>query len=326
MWDWRRSVVLPLALEGLATSVRRQLAAFDRGHEPAGDRRRAWQDAVEQGTALLRRYFEWAPGVDRLSPVRVESDFEANLPDPARDDGELVLPDGRPVRYQGRLDLLVIDEHDAYWVVRHSLVDDFRTREELLLDQELVASCWAWERFHLGMRIAGTIHNELRATHPATGPTRPVRTGWRRLLPAAATGHRRGLPQHEASGGGRSVTYHQRSRVQTRPVEDATVTSQGNDVFRRTQIRRSPAEVAAMGAALASEALDMVDRGLRMYPSPTASTCAGCQFLAPCVVTNQGGDVRAVLAGGYRHRGPEQPERGRLGGATWGTGRGAAPP
>jgi hypothetical protein len=81
-----------------------------------------------------------------------------------------------------------------------------------------------------------------------------------------------------------------------------------------------------MGASLAAEALDMVDPDLRLYPSPTAGNCARCQFVAPCVATNQAGNVRAVLDAGYRDRGPEQIERGRLGGATWGTGRGAAPP
>ena len=39
-----------------------------------------------------------------------------------------------------------------------------------------------------------------------------------------------------------------------------------------------------------------------------------------------GGDVRAVLEAGFRDRGPDRVEPGRLGAATWGMGRGAAPP
>jgi hypothetical protein len=44
---------------------------------------------------------------------------------------------------------------------------------------------------------------------------------------------------------------------------------------------------------------------------------------APCLTLERGGDVRAVLETGYRDRGPGDP---RLGSATCGIGRGAAPP
>jgi hypothetical protein len=48
--------------------------------------------------------------------------------------------------------------------------------------------------------------------------------------------------------------------------------------------------------------------------------------VAPCLAVERGGDVAAVLAAAYRDRGPERVEPGRLGAATWGTGRGSAPP
>ena len=173
MWDWRRSVVLPLVLQGLARSLA--------GPPAAG------QKELAAGQALLRRYFDWAPGVDRFSPVQVEAAFEVNLPDPAGQGRELVLADGRPVRYQGRVDLLAGDEHDRYWVVAHRLVDRFADPDELLLDEELVAACWAIERFYPGMRVAGTVHNELRLD-PTGGPAAPGQpaepppsTAWSRL-------------------------------------------------------------------------------------------------------------------------------------------------
>jgi hypothetical protein len=52
MWDWRRSVVLPLVLQGLNRS--------------AG----AATGPVAAAEAMLRRYFDWAPGVDRFVPCR----------------------------------------------------------------------------------------------------------------------------------------------------------------------------------------------------------------------------------------------------------------
>jgi hypothetical protein len=312
MWDWRRSVVLPLVLQGFARSLDRQPAT--------GEDRAA-------GEAMLARYFDWAPEVDRLSPIQVECQFEVNLPDPAGEGRELVLADGRPVRYQVRVDLLAGDERDHYWVVGHRLVDRFLATDELLLDEELVAACWALERFYPGMRVAGTVHNELRldpagpaAPAPATRPRRWPRPG------RAGRDHQRGLPQHEASGGGRSLPYRRRGAARAGPPEAAAVVSQGNQQFRRTRVRRDPAELEAMGARLAAEALDMVDPGLRLYPTPAPGHCAACQFVAPCLAMEQGGDVGAVLAAGFRDRGPERVEPGRLGAGTWGTGRGAAPP
>ena len=64
MWDWPRPVVLPLVLQGFARSVGRQSGA-------------GGQAAAE---AMLRRSFDWAPGVDRFSPVRVECAFEVTSP------------------------------------------------------------------------------------------------------------------------------------------------------------------------------------------------------------------------------------------------------
>ena len=51
---------------------------------------------------------------------------------------------------------------------------------------------------------------------------------------------------------------------------------------------------------------------------PTLSDMAYRQHEA----IQRGGDLGAVLAAAYRDRGPDGP---RLGAATWGTGRGAAP-
>jgi hypothetical protein len=320
MWDWQRSVVLPLVLQGFGRSLGRQAGA---GHDDAPAPVPAAAPEVE---AMLRRYFEWAPTADRFSPIQVECAFEVNLPDPAGGDRELVLGDGRPIRYQGRVDLLAGDEHDRYWVVAHRVVDRFGPADDLLLDEELVAAGWALERFYPGMRIAGTVHNELlrpAAPDPAGSDQSPLEAAprWARRRRRR---HQRGLPQHEASGGGRSLPYARAARPRRLP-DPAEVSSEGDGEFRRTRILRDPAELAAMGARLAAEALDMVDPGLRLYPDPAPEHCGGCRFVAPCLAVERG-DVQAVLGAGYRDRGPERVEPGRLGSATWGTGRGAAPP
>jgi hypothetical protein len=94
--------------------------------------------------------------------------------------------------------------------------------------------------------------------------------------------------------------------------------------FRRTRLRLSRGAIAEAGAQLAREAAEMVDPGLAVYPTP-GPDCPACPFIAPCLALQDGHDVEDLLARDYRPRPPEEPEEGRLGGATWGMGRGAMP-
>jgi hypothetical protein len=182
MWDWDRGVRLPLVGQELERGLarqRRQAGADTAASNDAGDdaEARAWPEALDQGHALLARYLEWAPKADRFAPVLVETDFEANVLDPAEPAAALVVGRGEPVRYAGRIDLLAVDAHDAYWIVRHRVVvSDWPSTEQLVADEESLAACWAWEQFYLGMAIAGTIFNELRLS-PA--PESPPQAGQR---------------------------------------------------------------------------------------------------------------------------------------------------
>ena len=104
------------------------------------------------------RYFVWAPEVDRFTPVRVAAEFEVDVPDPVQADVSLRSVDGRPIRFRGRVELLVVDAADAYWIVTHHLRDTtFTERDLLVLDEAAVTACWGWERCFVGMRIAGTV-------------------------------------------------------------------------------------------------------------------------------------------------------------------------
>ena len=72
--------------------------------------------------------------------------------------------------------------------------------------------------------------------------------------------------------------------------------------------------------------LEMLAPDLVIEPTPEWSHCARCAFRAPCIAMNRGDDPGALLATRYRARGPDVLEEGRLGGVSWGMGRGAAPP
>ena len=97
--------------------------------------------------------------------------------------------------------------------------------------------------------------------------------------------------------------------------------------FRRTWIRRSPAEIDQAGRQLASEAREIFDPDVVVFPSPSAQACGNCPFASPCLALYEGNgtEAEAILTSSYRTRSTEVVE-GRLGHVTWSTGRGAAPP
>lgn len=95
--------------------------------------------------------------------------------------------------------------------------------------------------------------------------------------------------------------------------------------FRRSVRRLSRFQVVDAGLQLGWEAIDMLDRQVSLYPTPAAH-CAACPFVGPCLSLSEHGDAEAILADAYRPRPPDVSVEGRLGGSTWGLGRGAAPP
>jgi hypothetical protein len=338
MWDWDRGVRLPLVAQELERALARQRQQ-GKGEGTTPD---AWQEALAEGKALLDRYFAWAPRVDRFAPVLVETDFEVDVLDPGRPDAALVTTAGDLIRYSGRIDMMAVDEHDAYWIVRHRVADgDWPPTDQLVADEESLAACWAWEQFYIGMAITGTIYNELRSLsaperlesepgEPAPPPRpgmRPRRWPWLRRTTAAPPAAPPKVRQHEPSGGGRSVPQHRRMYVQAREpkrVEPLEQLETGG--FRRTWLRRDPADVKQAGRGLGAGVAEMTREDLDIYPEPSDEKCPSCPYLTPCQALMTGSDAGPILLTGYRKRPPEPPAEGRLGGRAWSLGRGAAPP
>ncbi|MGH8918642.1 MAG: hypothetical protein ACRD0H_09945 [Actinomycetes bacterium] len=217
---------------------------------------------------------------------------------------DLLTPGGEPISYTDRVDLLVIDDDDAYWVVQHRLVvGPWADQETLQLDEQTIAWCWAWPLFYLGMHVAGTVYNEIRAD--------PAEPGVKAAAPELA---------------GYQQVRHRRMYARSTVVPRDRVRAEGTDSFRRTRIPRGGAELAAAGTSLAAEASAATSADLEIYPTPTPEVCTRCSYLTPCLVLNEGGNTEAELARSYRRRPSAQVEEGRLGGATWSMNRGAAPP
>jgi len=240
MWEWDRAIVAPL--------VR---AAYEKAHGP-GD-----------GRALLEGFLGWAQDADRAwTPLRVEADVDVHVPDPVLTDTHLATPAGDAVRYRDRIDLVVVDDDDRYWLGEHRVVRDFAADDELRLDERAALACWAWDEIELATTITGVQYTELRIDPPA---------------------------------------------------------------YRRRAVERSDVEKQGAARRLARIALDMIDPDVRVEPDPSWVHCARCAFRAPCIAMNRGDDAEPLLAT-YDVRGPDLLEEGRLGGMSWGMGRGAAPP
>ena len=294
-WDWQH---------GLKQSLVHK--AVERSLNAAGAR-----DLIETAVAMLDSYDAWASAVDDFAPVKIDHDVTAMIADPAEPERGLLAPNGSGVVYTCRVDLLAVDSADEYWVVRHQIVGDWQDIDVLVRDEEAITACWAWEQDYMGMEIAGTIHNEVRIDRLLD---RPEPTASRPREPVA---------QHEASGGGRSIPQHQRESARASRVDTAArIEQHAAGPLRRTRVRRTRREIAAVGPQLAAEALDMVGEPA-IYPNPAAH-CVECEFAEPCLAMFQGVDAEPVLAAHFRPV-SDQPKP-RLGQATWGFGRGAAPP
>jgi PD-(D/E)XK nuclease superfamily len=280
MWDWNRTIVRPLAVKGFEKSMRRQRDVYAQTRDLSAEQVQHWEQHLELGTGMLQGYFEWALDVDRFTPIQVASQFDIALPDPADPDSGLITPEGWPLQYRVRLDLVVIDDHELYWLVEHRIIAGSRwpDLDQLRLDEQALTRSWAWQLGFLA-KLEGTIHNELRA-----------------VLPGA------GKPQVQ---------------VRAFPGVGGITTQRSAESFRRTQIPRTELEIERHGTAVALEMQDMTDRSVRIYPNPSWEHCSSCVYRPPCLAMTQGIDERPILEASYRKRIGEDFELGRLG-SVWG--------
>ncbi|WP_375482876.1 hypothetical protein [uncultured Mycobacterium sp.] len=245
---------------------------------------------LQAATALLDTYDAWASTIDDFAPVKVEHDVQGLLPDPREPERGLQTTDRSAVIYACRIELLAVDAADEYWVVCHRIVDEWQDAEMLIRDEEAVAQCWAWEQEYLGMEISGTIHNEVRLSGPLD-------------LPSPNRGAAYRVRQSEGSGGGRSIPQHRRLSARTsRPDASSRVQQFAAGPLRRTRIRRSRAEIGAVGTLIAAEAIDMCNEPA-IYPTFDRH-CQRCEFSAPCLALTEGTDAEPILAAHFRPHPP----------------------
>jgi hypothetical protein len=299
MDDWSRSIVRPLALEGFRRAMREDRAAYEAVATIDAEIEDEYARWSRLGDALLHRFFAFAAAFDDFDSVLAEDDLWAPVPDPDHPGSELGTRDGRPIRYLCRLDQLIADPDDEWWVVDHRVSwGRWCTDDELLGEQRTVRTLWALETAYPQMHVAGTVHTELLIVDDAelAPPPRDVDELDRRDMSGARRTNLRRSP----------MTPEERILGAAFDRPDEIAHREEAHGVRRTWVRRGHGEIHLVGAHIGRQAQAMIEPDMSVAASPAPDLCARCPFLAPCFVMESGGEAEPMLAASYRRRVPEE--------------------
>ena len=84
--------------------------------------------------------------------------------------------------------------------------------------------------------------------------------------------------------------------------------------FRRTRLRKTPAELRLSRQRVAAQAVEMTASALAVYPNPSPEHCRTCAFRQPCLAMSAGTNAEALLAAAFQpHVAPSIPLPQRTG-------------
>lgn len=309
MDDWSRHIVRPVAMQGFIRSMQTSRALYEEGATLTPDQERDYEEHLELGKGLLNGYFKWVAGVDDVESIFSDHDVWVPILDPNSDDPEqeLARPDNRPVRYLGRIDGMVSDTNDEYWIVNHRIVyDGFHDLDTLIDDKLGFTHIWGMEFAYPQLWVAGIIYNELLvdAFHNRVGDD----TVSDEEIVEIDKRHMRGARHMHTRRGPRDpLNYPEEMDApkspSTRDIEyDEVVDQIGNEAFRRTVIRRGRRGVRDAGQRLSAEAVQMAMEEPEIYPTEDKAVCRTCVFVAPCEAMTAGEDITPIMAANYRQR------------------------
>lgn len=196
---------------------------------------------------------------------------------------------GLPVVYAGRLDMLAEDGNGNYWIFDWKTARTISDNDEFLyLDDQIGSYVWALRK--LGINVRGFVYHEQRKGYPLP----PNKNQNIRL------GRKYSVSKNQDTD---YDTY-----LRTVSVEDKEAYEKGlyNEFlqflkdegivyFKRHQIAKSADEIASVEFNIGLEALDMIDPGIRIYPSAGRFGCSFCAFRQPCMEKNAHGDYQYAL-------------------------------
>lgn len=249
----------------------------------------------ELGIGMLNYYCgEWAPKNDKFKVVAVELEFEVpvfvphgtRLPlgfDRGGQSGYQLYYKGKPVVYQGRIDLIVEDEYGELWIVDHKTVGSMK-EDNFYLDVDTQVTSYAWAaQFFMDKPIAGVIYNQLWKSYPK--PPNLVYKDTR-------------LSKDKSQGTTYDL-YIKAIREHGFDEDDYSefldyLFREGPTFVRRFELHRSKIELDNQGAMIYAEAVDMLGSP-SIYHNPSEFRCNSCPFQGPCLSRIDGSDFRFIL-------------------------------
>jgi hypothetical protein len=301
-WSWDPEVRANLAIKAFVDKTNAQRAVFlknmPEGQYIESEVEEDFDERVELGKGMIRYHLERISPLEDVKwhPVRVEIAFQVPINHPVTGEPltcsnpECRHPAGAPVVYAGRMDALGQDNYEDYWVIDWKTARALSTTDEFLyLDDQVGSYVWACRQ--LGLPVRGFIYHEMRKGYPQPPQKNKVqRLGcWFSKNKQQETSYEMYLETVKAED----------TEAYEKGLYDDMLNwlkDEGAKLYyQRFQIHKSDYELDQIGKNIGWEALDMIDPGLRVYPSPGRFSCTTCAFRQPCLGVNQGEDYTYTL-------------------------------
>ena len=332
-WSWDREVMAQHAILAFVNTCEDQRAAALKAAPNLYDaaREQDYNDRVELGKGMLKHYFyNIAPNIDRgWIPVKVEIGFKVIIPNPEtgeeaiwcacnecfekwlkheqiegppgtvittaaqanewNEDIYRFMFNGLPAVYAGRLDMLAQDPDGHLWIFDWKTAKNVsKDYEFLYLDDQVGSYPWALKK--LDLDVKGFIYHEQRKGYP-----QPPKRNVNRRLGCMYSVARNQDTDYETYL--KTVQEEDTEAYKAGCYDEFLKFLQGEGIvyFDRHQIPKSDAELLEIERNIGFETLDMLDPGLRIYPSAGRFSCGFCAYRQPCMEQNAQGDYKYAL-------------------------------
>lgn len=236
-----------------------------------------WRDTSKQ---LVTRYAQHYVN-DRFKVLHVEVPFE-------------LKPRGlRNNRWIGYIDTILQDESGDNWLVEHKFPEQqFRSEEDMDLSTQIGMYQYIADR--LGIKVIGTIYNQILAKLPATPKINmngsisrsEIYCDWETYA------------DFVVANGGMSTDY----------IADMFPKLAGKEFFRRHFIYRPKTQVALYREELEAVTWSLIAKRKHIFMSDNAINCRGCSYKELCMEKARGRDPQNMIDSMYQQKPPNTRE------------------
>ena len=257
------------------------------------------QEQIDLLVAMLQHYEQWVGNMnvdetkwndDNLEFIALETPFSV----PIR------TPSGRAspkVFLAGRMDGVVrVKSDDTVWIWEIKTTRSIKELSRSLAnDPQTGAYIYAAEVL-FDVKPQGVLYNMMRKKAPAIPEVLQSGLLTRRAnIDTTAQAYLAAIRKQHPDWTNETIEEHYGSLLQSL-VED------GNSFFSRVPIRRSRNEMDNLVRNLWTVSLEMSNPKIPLYPSESWLNCNFCQFRAPCLTMNAGGDCEFLLQNEFQRR------------------------